>query len=335
MDSWTAASVSEKQWYLAVGNRSIGPLTTDLVMRGIQSGRVPLTAWACQVGASHWSALSSFSEFQAALGWSDAVEANLAQHLKYGRSPLEGAPNDGAQASPVGASDSDTEQDSGVVSPGFTVPCSLAVEPRPSTTPDSAVVERQSGHRAAAHDHRAEASFGHDAPEPLPSFSDEPEGSGVAGAMDALSQSESHGAEELVIDVQFDEEHDRAINWLERFQSYFLVGAEVELPEENELLSSLRQTSRETFLHDEALWNLSLCLAFGSDLVADTSARTFFEAIGPEEGVERVEWICRTLLSKGFMPSGIPRSDGMRGIEILRQTCPPELRPALEREAME
>lgn len=306
MDSWMAATVSEKQWYLAVGDRTIGPVTTDLVMRGIRSGRVPLTAWACQVGASHWSALSSFSEFQVASAWCDTPDANGApQQSRYGRSPLPGA------VSPVDSAEGDLDQDSGVVAP-----------PQTSSTPDSAVVERQSAHLAAGF--AREDLFGNGETEPLPSFADEREGS---------AELATTAAEELNIDVQFEEEHESSVNWLERFQSYFLVGSEVELPDESKLLMSLRHTSRDTFLHDEALWNLSLCLAFGSDTIADASARTFFDAIGPEDGGERVEWICRTLLSKGFMPSGIPRSDGMRGIEILRQTCPPELRAAFEREA--
>ncbi|HMA91766.1 MAG TPA: hypothetical protein VKP30_03725, partial [Polyangiaceae bacterium] len=210
------------------------------------------------------------------------------------------------------SAEGDLDQDSGVVAP-----------PQTSSTPDSAVVERQSAHLATRFEQEGE-SFGSDGPEALPSFADEREGSVELAAT---------AVEELNIDIQFEEEHESSVNWLERFQSYFLVGTEVELPDESKLLMSLRHTSRDTFLHDEALWNLSLCLAFGSDTIADASARTFFDAIGLEHGGERVEWICRTLLSKGFMPSGIPRSDGMRGIEILRQTCPPELRAAFEREA--
>jgi hypothetical protein len=141
--------------------------------------------------------------------------------------------------------------------------------------------------------------------------------------------------DDLAIDVTFDEQHESQVDWLERFQSYFLVGTQVELPDESNLIRSLSETPREVFLHDEALWNLSLCLAFGSDEVARFSAIALFDALASKPNEERIEWICRTLLSKGFMPSGIPRADGMRGINVLRSACPDELRHVLEREAVD
>jgi hypothetical protein len=155
-----------------------------------------------------------------------------------------------------------------------------------------------------------------------------------AGAV--IAESVEHDLhDDLGIDITFEEDEQNTIDWSERFQSYFLVGTEVELPEEAMLLQSLHETPRATFLHDEALWNLSLCLAFGSDEVAATSARTFFEAIAYDQASERIEWICRTLLSKGFMPSGIPRAEGKRGIDLLRMTCPVDLLDVLDREAMD
>jgi hypothetical protein len=125
------------------------------------------------------------------------------------------------------------------------------------------------------------------------------------------------------------------IDWSERFQSYFLVGAEVELPEQRALLESLSAVSPETFRHDEALWNLALCLAFGSDVVGEAAARTFFSAVAGQGSAERLEWMSRTLLGQGFVPSGIPNEAGLRGCRRLRSSCPPALTRELPRELLQ
>lgn len=422
MDSLMAESVQSKHWYLAVGDRSIGPLTTELVARGIESGKVPLTAWICQVGANAWSALSSFGEFQ------DVVDRVLAAEVpanqQSGRqvkdskpsrfvSPLpmvpgatSGAgfvariqPNVRAEAAPVDAAElnphneavsKDTEANRGAPawnppnpqaasdalpsfelsaddSDGFLSPPTTSalpyelVESTASSDEEQDVeesdfvtsslalgegeslgrdecpgvndisAEREAVSRLALPDDERSESVTGDSPTTHAEGSVETVDPAVAAARAASRLSQ----DDLGIDVTFDDDHENAIDWKERFQSYFLVGTEVELPEEDRLLQSLQETPRSTFLHDEALWNLSLCLAFGSEAVAEASARTFFEAFAPEHAPERIEWICRTLLSKGFMPSGIPRSAGMRGIDVLRDVCPMELLDVLECEAVD
>lgn len=366
MDSLMAETVEEKQWYLAVGDRSIGPLTTALVTRGIQSGKVPLTAWICQVGANSWSALSSFGEFQ------DVVDHVLAAGVAANQQ------RDRASSSPPAVSG--TQPSAGDLNSGNGSASASTAQPRPAAgeeedpTGQHSVLPYEQPEPGQLPSFEQEQSVGETdfvtsaaslgSNEPLarqeqPSF---PEQSGqreippnlnqggwslseAAPTVDHSTQASGSPAaaraaarlthDDLGIDITFDEDHENAIDWRERFQSYFLVGSEVQLPAEDKLLQSLRETPRAIFMHDEALWNLSLCLAFGSDEVAYTSARTFFEAIAPEQASERIEWICRTLLSKGFMPSGIPRSDGMRGIDLLRGACPAELSEVFEREAVD
>ena len=99
------------------------------------------------------------------------------------------------------------------------------------------------------------------------------------------------------------------------------------------LLGSLAETPRETFLHDEGLWNLALCLSFGSERLGLTAAGVFFETIDAFDRADRIEWMCRTLRSSGFMPSGIPRGAGNRALDLLRRVCPPQLRSALQAQA--
>jgi hypothetical protein len=407
MKSSMAQSDQGKQWYLAVGERSIGPLTTDLVVRGIRSGKVPTTAWACQVGATQWSAISSFDEFQATiiapLQRLETLPVQESDRSHYGQSPLgdlggksnEGdAGFDGAPSSVTGGQSRNQGGDSNEsATPSSVMPAAAGVdrargaenhdldasgsagsrnreaftgdtEPRlcnnplehetndvctdvPSLLPyerfDAAPRHAES-FRPDALAERSSLEFATSADAVLgSSYAALRADAGAPGfclgeALDgerpgALEVGTPH--DDLAIEITFDEAHEGSINWLVRFQSYFLVGTEVELPDEAQLLRSLRETPHHVFLHDEALWNLALCLAFGSDDVARSSAAAFFDAVSTAHRDERIEWICRTLLSKGFMPSGIPRCDGMRGIDMLRMACPLELKHVLEREAVD
>lgn len=367
-----AESVQEKHWYLAVGDRSIGPLTTGLVARGIESGKVPLTAWICPVGANSWSALSSLGEFQDVVDrvMAAGVPANQ-QSRDSGSSyhpPTKASASAAAKPTVVDTSPADNEPASVSAAVGA-LASDLVDSPAdeddltgrrvvlPYEQPESQGLPsfneevRESDFLSSADSQSSGAAA---RAEELPSFAEEsgqrevlPNPSAGGWSLDAPPPEQFDEAraaaraaarashDDLGIDITFDEDHENAIDWKERFQSYFLVGTEVELPEEERLLQSLLETPRSTFLHDEALWNLSLCLAFGSDVVANTSARTFFEAVGSEHASERIEWICRTLLSKGFMPSGIPRSEGMRGIDMLRSACPEVFSEVLERESMD
>lgn len=102
-----------------------------------------------------------------------------------------------------------------------------------------------------------------------------------------------------------------------------MLGDDVELPEEKTLLQSLAVASRETFRDQGALWNLALCLAFGSDEVGAAAARAFFDAVAGQGGAERFEWMTRTLQSNGFIPSGIPEEAGRRAVRRLQSSRPP------------
>jgi len=370
MESVMANQVDEKQWYIAVGERSLGPLSTDLVTRGIRSGKVPTTAWVCQVGDSSWSAISSFGEFHDAL------------NFVLGESTAANEAADGLGAAETAYDAEPPEDETSQVEPRNAISGFAASSTNTSSeaTPEAPVEEEETGQRALlpyerpemdaavdggfeptqpsyatgysspsvdhsalgpaevaaqTYDNPFAAVFGADVSEPSQhnSYSDISEQRPVEHA---AVQGAAHD-DDLGIDITFDEDHANAIDWMERFQSYFLVGAQVELPDEQKLLQSLYETPRSTFLHDEALWNLALCLAFGTDAVAAAGAAAFYGALRLDSGAahaqERIEWIGRTLLSKGFMPSGIPRLDGMRGIDVLREACPPELQAILEREA--
>ncbi|HEY4120448.1 MAG TPA: hypothetical protein VGM56_21435, partial [Byssovorax sp.] len=135
------------------------------------------------------------------------------------------------------------------------------------------------------------------------------------------------------VDVEVDDAHVNAatplsraaIDWSRGFHPYFVPTAGLELPDEGALLESLAAVPRAVFLHDEALWNLALCLAHGSDRLGEAAANVFFASVLEHGQVDRLQWMSRTLLSTGFVPSGLGAAEGMRAFERLRALCPVEL----------
>jgi len=49
------------------------------------------------------------------------------------------------------------------------------------------------------------------------------------------------------------------------------------------------------------------------DAVANAAAAVFFDVVTAHDLQDRVEWMSRTLLSRGFMPSGIPHEADIAG----------------------
>jgi hypothetical protein len=52
-----------KWWVTEAGNQPIGPVTTDLILRGIEAGKVPLVALVCEVGGNAWRPLTEVDPF--------------------------------------------------------------------------------------------------------------------------------------------------------------------------------------------------------------------------------------------------------------------------------
>lgn len=152
----------------------------------------------------------------------------------------------------------------------------------------------------------------------------------AAGAIREKEQARHAGSSDAVLlgDAEVEVEWDDVgaespIDWRDPFEPFFLLGDDIELPEEQLLLRSLAAASRETFRDQGALWNLALCLAYGSDEVGAAAARAFFDAVAGQGGAERFEWMTRTLRGSGFIASGIPEEAGQRAVERLRSGRPP------------
>jgi hypothetical protein len=278
-------------WYVAVGDAKVGPVSTELVVRGIEHQKIPLEAFVCDVDGSDWVPLSAVAAFHAAVVQSypppapDSEEAQLWMEQGF-RFPLPGG------------------------LPKLALPADGVAGPAAS----GAAVENE-----VPWDPGDEVLTPRMTPPPPPMGVDE------AARANGTSNADIH------VDVDVSNPAGGDINWSHRFQSYFYVDGAVELPDEKALLESLSSVSRDTFRQEEALWNLALCLAFGSEKVGTAAARAFFDVVTEEDSEERLAWMSRVLLAKGFVPSGIPPAAGRLAFRRLQSLCPPALTPKLPR----
>ncbi len=202
------------QWYVAVDDRAVGPVTTELLLAGLERGRVPFTARVCPVGGAEWLDVAHVPPF----------DETVAQHL--------------------------------------------------------------SGPRAR-----------------MPS--------------------------DVQIDVDLDElfapETPPHFDWLQPIAPFGHINGNLSLPDPGQLLDSLAATHDTVLIQKDAMWNLALCLAFGSDQLAEAAGRAFFRVFAQHSGTDRLQWMPRVLLDRGFLPSGIPAEAGRRGLSVLQACCPPQL----------
>jgi hypothetical protein len=401
----------QQQWYVTIAGNAVGPVSTDLVLRGIKHKKIATEAYVCVVGADQWQALTDVPEFHGALrehgllpevssldvqpelslaaiaaaqadasqpGSPEAAQSDAMQLVRAGIERLLAPQQESADT----LRDADEDDESDATAPFSNRPSmelppmiaeqSVAPEPafsnRPAINLPPMIAERPVAPEPAFSNHPsmnlppmyAEQS---EPPEPardepseithvaelLPSrpapdvaiHEIEEEPTYYDGPIPGEPRNGKHVDVQLAsrppmhsidIDVDFsaEEPHVPVIDWNRGFADYFLVDAEVTLPDQDMLLRSLTSTDHETFLNDEAMWNLALCLAFGSNAVASVAADVFFDVVATHEQYDRIEWMTRTLLSRGFMPSGIPHPAGNMGIGRLRQACPPELLMQLE-----
>lgn len=127
--------------------------------------------------------------------------------------------------------------------------------------------------------------------------------------------------------VESETERSAAVfDWSQQFCGYFEVGESFELPDQTVLVRSLAVASLDVLVQPEAMWNLAVCLALGSDTLARAAAEAFFRIMMAYPDRDRLDWMARVLLSRGFLPSGIPLAAGERAVRLLEAHCPAEFR---------
>ena len=123
-------------------------------------------------------------------------------------------------------------------------------------------------------------------------------------------------------------EADRAvmnIDWTEPLLGYLVHWEDASLPDEAMLLADLDRVAPDVLIQQQAMWNLALCIAVGSDELAGKASEILFQTLSRFRRPDRLAWVLRALRGKGFVPSGVPGEAAERAVNRLMQDCPPEL----------
>ncbi len=276
------------QWYVAVDGKAVGPVSTELLIRGLEQGKVPVDALVCAAGEAEWQDVTRVPPFSYELFGAEPPDPEPESRAGVNRDPFAAARAVAPEiAQPNISRDSDYDDRADEVTPAAGIP---------APTPEL--------------------------------FTTSPEPSPPAGTLDA--QSRGTGLDvDIVFDTFDDETKPRYYNWARPIAPYFQPLESIELPDESLLIGSLPTAPVSLLTQEEALWNVALCLAFGSKALAEAVADRFFEVVAELGAPAKVEWMVLTLLSRGFMPSGIPKDSGQNGFATLLRRCPDEFQDYL------
>lgn len=282
------------QWYVAVDDQTVGPVSTGLVIRGIENGKVPTTAYVCPVGEEEWQAIAQVPQFHETVRRSSAPPPGVSELSQ---------PHVGAEANLV--SDSGPFREAADTLP---LPRDVWAAPTPIASPFP--FSPPAG----------------EAPSAGPSVNSAPaEGDRVSSSLGERRSSEF----EITLDQPEPEAPSTTLSFSHPIVGYFSNVDGLVLPDERLLLDVLQKTPQVVLLEQDALWNVALCLSFGKEPLRGVVARRFFETVTAFPQRDGLTWMVMTLESKGFLPSGIPREAGLRGLAALENHCPAHLEAAL------
>ena len=75
MIRWAIVSARIDQWWVTQGGQEpVGPVSTELVVRGLAAGRVPLDSYVCEVGGSAWKPVRDVRDFTEAVAIAAALK---------------------------------------------------------------------------------------------------------------------------------------------------------------------------------------------------------------------------------------------------------------------
>jgi hypothetical protein len=324
------------QWYVAVRDRTVGPVTTKLLIRGLENGKVPPHALVCPVGAAKWDSVATVQPFV------DTVRRSFPPPARSQPQPPPSADDYEDEETLVrqsltGAARRHPDETAAEPTAG-----AAAADPVPSLygmdvafAKAAAAAPHLAGHAAGSTRLGHPATPVGPAPATQPAVAPLVQEPGAATDSPADFPGEESGMDIPVeVDGDFEEPPTEQLDWNEPFVEQTEVAQGVTLPAQQVLLQSLAATGPAVLAAETPMWNLALCVAFGAEGVATAAAQAFFDTVATQGTPKRLAWIARVLLSRGFLPSGIPQEAGLRGVRVLRDNCPPELRVQFENDVL-
>lgn len=113
----------------------------------------------------------------------------------------------------------------------------------------------------------------------------------------------------------------KPIKWDTNLTGGFHVEKPISFANEQDIIIDLETANLES-LSADMKWNLSLCLAYGSDQLTKATTTAILKVIQKKDSIEPLRWMVNTMLNTGELPSGINWDKGLKGIKSLYENCP-------------
>ncbi len=122
-----------------------------------------------------------------------------------------------------------------------------------------------------------------------------------------------------------------ALDWTDPLLGYLAHWHDASLPPESVLMRELDMAPPEVLIQQQAVWNLTICVALGSDALSAKATEVLFTTLERFGRPDRFAWVLRALRGKGFVASEIPNDAAQRAVDRLMRACPPGLLAAMGR----
>lgn len=113
----------------------------------------------------------------------------------------------------------------------------------------------------------------------------------------------------------------KPIDWDIKVTDEFMVEGPISFANEQDIIVDLKTANLESFTANMK-WNLTLCLAYGSDKLSTAAAKAIFKVIRKSNNFDSLLWITNTILNTGDVPSKINWDKGVKGLRTLLVNCP-------------
>ena len=196
----------QNQWYVTIEGNAVGPVSTDLVIRGIKHKKIATNAYVCVVGASEWQLLADVAEFYQAL-----AEGGLLDDVVPPRNghtiDLQGISAGAADAQAASAASLEDADDDSELETTASLP------------------SQRTGELAASSELEQGPPSPTESDEPRPERHAEPRNGKHADTL--VEGRPRFPSIELDIDITVDDIHEPNIDWNHGFSAYFLVDADI------------------------------------------------------------------------------------------------------------
>lgn len=108
------------------------------------------------------------------------------------------------------------------------------------------------------------------------------------------------------------------IDWNQKIVNSFPIKKPIYFLNEKKIIDDLKKNFNPDELSLNAQWNLSLCLSYGSEHLANTTAQFIVKIIEKHNKNNSINWMLKTMLSSDI-PSGIIWNAGARGVKRITQ----------------